>query len=102
MCLEVDYDLQELSDHVDTSIVITFYNEPMSTLLRSLHSVLNFTPPALIREIVLVDDASNSTALVPGGELDDYLPYLPKVKRVRPPTTNTGSRIRRTRMPFVS
>ncbi|KAL8453177.1 hypothetical protein Emed_001047 [Eimeria media] len=83
ICLKVHYDLQELSDTLDTTIVITFFNEPMSTLLRTLHSVLNFTPPPLIREILLVDDASNSTALMPGNELDAYLPHLPKVKLLR-------------------
>ncbi|KAL8431071.1 hypothetical protein ACSSS7_005517 [Eimeria intestinalis] len=83
ICLKVHYDLQELSDSLDTTIVITFFNEPMSTLLRTLHSVLNFTPPPLIREILLIDDASNSTALMPGDELDKYLPYLPKVKLLR-------------------
>ncbi|KAL8439947.1 hypothetical protein Efla_004872 [Eimeria flavescens] len=83
ICLKVKYDLQELSDSLDTSIVITFFNEPMSTLLRTLHSVLNFTPPPLVREILLVDDASNNTALLPGNDLDEYLPHLPKVKLLR-------------------
>ncbi|KAL8454894.1 hypothetical protein Emag_001260 [Eimeria magna] len=83
ICLKVHYDLQELSETLDTTIVITFFNEPMSTLLRTLHSVLNFTPPPLIREILLVDDASNSTALMQGNELDEYIPHLPKVKLLR-------------------
>lgn len=83
MCLKVKYNMQELSDTLDTSIVITYFNEPLSTLLRTLHSVLNFTPPPLIREILLVDDASNNTELVPGSEIDAYLHYLPKVKLVR-------------------
>ncbi|KAL8275759.1 hypothetical protein Esti_000322 [Eimeria stiedai] len=80
ICSKVHYDLQELSETLDTTIVITFFNEPMSTLLRTLHSVLNFTPPPLIREILLVDDASNSTALMPGNELDEYIPHLPKLR----------------------
>ncbi|CDI81285.1 UDP-N-acetyl-D-galactosamine:polypeptide N-acetylgalactosaminyltransferase T5, putative [Eimeria praecox] len=83
MCLGVKYDLQSLSDSLDTSIVITFHNEPMSTLLRSVHSILNYTPPPLVREILLVDDVSNSTALLPGNELDEYIPFLPKVKLIR-------------------
>lgn len=82
-CVTLNYNMQELSDTLDATIVITYFNEPMSTLLRSLHSVLNFTPPPLVREILLVDDASNNTALLPGNELDEYLPYLPKVKLLR-------------------
>lgn len=66
----------------DVSIIITFYNEPLSSLLRSVHSVLNRTPPPLIREIILVDDHSNITDDVPGGKLYSYIRTLPKVKLV--------------------
>ncbi|OEH76508.1 n-acetylgalactosaminyl transferase [Cyclospora cayetanensis] len=82
-CKNVDYNLQELSDNLDVAIVITYHNEPMSTLLRSVHSILNFTPPPLVREIILVDDFSNTTALLPGNEVEQYLPYLPKVRLIR-------------------
>lgn len=40
------------------SIVIVFVDEPLSPLLRSVHSVLHRTPPRLLREVILVDDGS--------------------------------------------
>lgn len=43
---------------LSTSIVICFYNEAWSTLLRTVHSVLDRTPKHLLHEIILVDDFS--------------------------------------------
>lgn len=82
VCKNEVYDFSQLDD---ASVVITFYNEPLSTLMRTVHSVLNFTPPPLLREIILVDDHSNNTNLLPGSELYSYIQLLPKVKVLRLP-----------------
>lgn len=47
----------------NASIIICFYNEHYMTLLRSLHSVFERTPRALLHEIVLVNDYSDSDTL---------------------------------------
>lgn len=42
------------------SIVICFFNEAWSTLLRTVHSVFDHTPFHLVHEIILVDDNSDN------------------------------------------
>ena len=41
-------------------MIICYYNEAESALLRSVWSVLDRSPPALLREVLLVDDASTN------------------------------------------
>ena len=41
------------------SVILVFHNEGWSTLLRTVHSVFNMSPPDLLKEIVMVDDYSD-------------------------------------------
>ncbi|XP_023237254.1 polypeptide N-acetylgalactosaminyltransferase 11-like isoform X2 [Centruroides sculpturatus] len=52
------------------SIVICFYNEAWSTLLRTVYSIFDHTPSYLIHEIILVDDYSDN------GELKNLTTFI--------------------------
>lgn len=45
------------------SVIIIFFNEPYSVLVRTVHSVLNTSPKNLLKEVILVDDGSSNTEL---------------------------------------
>ncbi|KAH9508567.1 Polypeptide N-acetylgalactosaminyltransferase 13 [Bulinus truncatus] len=70
-----------------TSIVIVFHNEAWSTLLRTVHSIIDRSPNELLEEILLVDDASEKEHL--GKKLEDYVASLPVPVHV----IRTGSRV---------
>ncbi|XP_072323723.1 polypeptide N-acetylgalactosaminyltransferase 9 isoform X2 [Scyliorhinus torazame] len=65
------------------AVVFIFVNEALSVILRSVHSVVNHTPPHLLKEIILVDDNSDSVELK--FNLDQYInkryPGLVKIVR---------------------
>lgn len=64
------------------SVIVSFHNEHFTTLTRTCWSVINRSPASLLREIILVDDASTKAEL--GEELDNYVAkHLPKVKIIR-------------------
>ena len=63
-----------------TSVIVVFYNEAWSTLLRTVHSVINRSPSSLLQEILLVDDASDHIELL--NKLDAYLSTLPVPSQV--------------------
>uniref|UniRef100_A0A8C3G1V0 Polypeptide N-acetylgalactosaminyltransferase n=2 Tax=Cyclopterus lumpus TaxID=8103 RepID=A0A8C3G1V0_CYCLU len=65
----------------NTSVIIPFHNEGWSSLLRTVHSVLNRSPPQLIAEIILVDDFSDKEHLKVA--LEEYMVRLPKVRILR-------------------
>uniref|UniRef100_A0A182QDG7 Ricin B lectin domain-containing protein n=1 Tax=Anopheles farauti TaxID=69004 RepID=A0A182QDG7_9DIPT len=66
------------------SVVVPFYEEHWTTLLRTIHSVLNRSPSHLLKEVIIVDDGSTKEFL--HGKLEDYVQRnLPKVKIVRQP-----------------
>lgn len=54
-CNDIEYD----ADLPEVSVIIPFRNEAFSTLLRTVHSVLDKSNPNILKEIILVDDGSN-------------------------------------------
>lgn len=55
------------------SVIIIFHNEYLSVLLRAVHSVINRSPPKLLKEIILVDDCSTKLNLKQ--PLDNHIRY---------------------------
>ena len=55
-CRHWNYD-----ENIDAKIgfIFVFYNEPWSSLMRTIHSVINNTPENFLKEIILVDDSSS-------------------------------------------
>ncbi|XP_049607761.1 polypeptide N-acetylgalactosaminyltransferase 12 [Syngnathus scovelli] len=78
LCRDVLYDYHHLPS---TSVIIAFYNEAWSTLLRTVHSVLETSPDILLKELILVDDFSEADHLKE--PLEKYLRGLRKVRLIR-------------------
>ncbi|TSK31452.1 Polypeptide N-acetylgalactosaminyltransferase 12 [Bagarius yarrelli] len=78
LCRNLKYDYRSL---LSTSVVIAFYNEAWSTLLRTVHSVLETSPDILLKEIILVDDYSDRAHLKQ--PLENYIADLKKVRLIR-------------------
>ncbi|XP_014206281.1 N-acetylgalactosaminyltransferase 7 [Copidosoma floridanum] len=65
-----------------TSVIIVFHNEGWSVLLRTVHSVINRTPPQFLEEVLLVDDYSDKENLK--SNLDTYIElWEGKVRLIR-------------------
>lgn len=52
------------SPNLKASIIVIFYNELMSVILRTVWSVILQTPSHLLEEIILVDDSSTDGILI--------------------------------------
>ncbi|KAJ1519583.1 hypothetical protein ONE63_004858 [Megalurothrips usitatus] len=69
-------------DLPQATVIIVFHNEGWSVLMRTVHSVINRSPPQFLKEILLVDDFSDKEDLK--GKLDDYITkFNGKVRLIR-------------------
>ncbi|KAL6728833.1 hypothetical protein Aduo_010568 [Ancylostoma duodenale] len=67
-CLDVKYDLENLPQ---ASVIIIFTDEAWTPLMRTVHSVVNRSPPQLLKEVILLDDNSQREELK--SHLDEYI-----------------------------
>lgn len=66
LCKNQHFDVNALPT---VSVIIIFFNEPYSVLVRTIHSVLNTCDRRLLKEVIIVDDCSTAV------ELKDKLDY---------------------------
>lgn len=75
-CKYVDY-----PEHLpEVSVIIVFHNEGWSTLMRTVHSVIKQSPPEILKEVLMVDDASTKEHTK--SRLDEYVKQWNGVVRV--------------------
>ncbi|NXJ14130.1 GLT15 acetylgalactosaminyltransferase, partial [Odontophorus gujanensis] len=77
LCLQQKYD----SSLPTASIIICFHDEAWSTLLRTVHSIIDTAPKASLKDIILVDDLSQQGPLK--SALSEYISKLDGVKLIR-------------------
>ncbi|XP_017075203.1 putative polypeptide N-acetylgalactosaminyltransferase 10 [Drosophila eugracilis] len=66
----------------NVTVIIAFHNERLSVLLRSVTSIINRSPPELLKQIVLVDGDSELMDL--GPDLEDFVaPHSKLIKILR-------------------
>ncbi|XP_033754521.1 polypeptide N-acetylgalactosaminyltransferase 1-like [Pecten maximus] len=77
-CLNISYPMETV---LTVSVVVIFHNEALSTLLRTVHSIIDRSPAEALKEVILVDDAS--TIMYLWDDLDMYLSLVPKARVLR-------------------
>ncbi|KAM9572643.1 polypeptide N-acetylgalactosaminyltransferase 15 isoform 1-T1 [Guaruba guarouba] len=77
LCLQQEYD----SSLLTASVIICFHDEAWSTLLRTVHSIMDTAPKASLKDIILVDDLSQQGPLK--SALSEYISKLDGVKLIR-------------------
>ncbi|XP_061395765.1 polypeptide N-acetylgalactosaminyltransferase 3 [Musca vetustissima] len=76
-CRDEKYNLDDMPT---ASVIIVFHNEAWSVLLRTITSVINRTPRRILKEIILVDDASDRSYLKK--QLESYVKVLSVPTRI--------------------
>ncbi|NXO10373.1 GLT15 acetylgalactosaminyltransferase, partial [Oriolus oriolus] len=77
LCLQQKYH----SSLPTASVIICFHDEAWSTLLRTVHSIMDTAPKAFLKDIILVDDLSQQGPLK--SALSEYISKLDGVKLIR-------------------
>ncbi|NXY28894.1 GLT15 acetylgalactosaminyltransferase, partial [Pomatorhinus ruficollis] len=78
LCLQQKYD----SSLPTASVIICFHDEAWSTLLRTVHSIMDTAPKAFLKDIILVDDLSQQGRPLKSA-LSEYISKLDGVKLIR-------------------
>lgn len=66
-----------------TSIIITFWNEYLTTLLRTIFNILHHTKIKHVKEIILINDCSDVEQFQPNGLFEKFIQNLPKIRYIR-------------------